>query len=198
MAFPDAWTEFAMITIEKANGTDFEWMAITETIDISEGDYPGESVMNIAGGRIWKESPQEDGEITLEMYPVQVAYEDDGGLFQKWVGGTIDSSEPLVSDISEAAGVDRPRDRFRVSILCTNDAAVGAADGTTAAESIFDLSLRSLEIGIGYNPFGGGSAWYDGLIDDVRIYNYALSVAQIRKLFNQDAAVRFGPSTGQP
>ena len=34
---------------------------MTETIDISEPDYPGESIPNIAGGRIWKQSPQEDG-----------------------------------------------------------------------------------------------------------------------------------------
>ena len=135
MAFPEAWTEFALITIEKASGTPFEWMAATETIDIAEGDYPGESIMTVSGGRIWKQSGQEDGEITLEMYPVQVALEDNGGLFQSWVGGTIDGSEPLVSDITEAVGVDRPRTRFRVSILWTNDTAVTSADGTTGSST---------------------------------------------------------------
>lgn len=136
MAFPEAWTEFALITIEKAGGSaGFEFMAVTETIDISEGDYPWESIPTISGGRISKQSPKEDGEITLELYPVQVAVEDDGGLFQWWVGGTIDASEPLVSDISENAGVDRTRDRFRVSVLWTNDGAVTAADGTTASST---------------------------------------------------------------
>ena len=135
MAFPEAWTELALITIETDAGVTSEFMAITETIDISEGDYPGESIMTIGGGRIWKQSAQEDGEITLEMYPVQVALEDNGGLAQSWVGGTIDSSEPLVSDITEAVGVDRPRTRFRVSVLWTNDTAVTSADGTTGANT---------------------------------------------------------------
>ena len=135
MAFPEAWTEFALITIETQAGTTSEFMAITETIDIAEGDYPGESIMSVAGGRLWKQSAQEDGEITLEMYPVQVALEDNGGLMQSWVGGNIDASEPLVSDITEIAGVDRPRTRFRVSVLWTNDPAVSSADGTTAANT---------------------------------------------------------------
>ena len=132
MAFPDVWTEFALITVEKAGGTDVEFMAITETIDIAEGDYPFESIPNLAGGRIAKQSPQEDGEITLELYPVQIAVEDNGGFFQQWVGGSVDSGEPLVSDITEVAGVDRVRDRFRVSILWTNDPGVTAASGSTA------------------------------------------------------------------
>lgn len=34
-------------------------------------------------------------------------------------------------------------------------------------------------------------------IDDVRIYNYALTAAQIKNVMN-DGAVRFGPSTGSP
>lgn len=135
MAFPDAWTEFALITIENQGGTETEWMASTETIDINEGEYPWESIPNLAGGRISKQSPQEDGEVTIEMYSVQIALEDNGGLEQSWVGGTIDASEPLVSDISEAAGVDRQRTRFRLSFLWTNDPAVTSASGTTAGST---------------------------------------------------------------
>lgn len=37
---------------------------------------------------------------------------------------------------------------------------------------------------------------FDGQIDDVRIYNYALSSAQIMKVFNQGLGVRYGPTTG--
>lgn len=44
---------------------------------------------------------------------------------------------------------------------------------------------------VGYaNPF-------NGLIDDVRLYNYALSDAQIKTLYNSNAAF-FGPATGSP
>jgi hypothetical protein len=42
----------------------------------------------------------------------------------------------------------------------------------------------------------GGSAFrFDGLLDDMRIYSYALSAAQIRQLMNQGTAF-FGPATG--
>ena len=39
---------------------------------------------------------------------------------------------------------------------------------------------------------------FNGLIDDVRIYNYALTATQVKTLFNQGAAVRFGPVEGLP
>jgi hypothetical protein len=45
---------------------------------------------------------------------------------------------------------------------------------------------------------GGTNYSLDGLIDDVRIYNYALSTSQVQKAYNQGASVRFGPETGNP
>jgi len=38
----------------------------------------------------------------------------------------------------------------------------------------------------------------NGQIDDVRIFNYALTATQIKQLFNGGAAIKFGPSTGTP
>lgn len=43
-----------------------------------------------------------------------------------------------------------------------------------------------------------GAQYYDGQLDDIRIYTYPLSVQQIRKVYNAGAAVRFGPVTGYP
>jgi hypothetical protein len=40
--------------------------------------------------------------------------------------------------------------------------------------------------------------YFNGLIDDVRIYNYALTSLQVKTLLNENAAVRFGPVTGSP
>jgi len=37
-----------------------------------------------------------------------------------------------------------------------------------------------------------------GQIDDVRIFNYALTPLQIKTLYNQGAAVQFAPITGSP
>ena len=50
--------------------------------------------------------------------------------------------------------------------------------------------------------FGSLSAtspqWFTGKIDDVRIYNYALTGTQVKLLYNQNSGIRFGPSTGAP
>ena len=45
-------------------------------------------------------------------------------------------------------------------------------------------------ISIGVGRWG----YYDGQIDDVKIYNYALVEEQIKNVMNQDAAIRFGPN----
>lgn len=38
---------------------------------------------------------------------------------------------------------------------------------------------------------------FNGQIDDVRIYNYALTAAQVKDIYN-NGAIFFGPSTGAP
>lgn len=40
--------------------------------------------------------------------------------------------------------------------------------------------------------------FFQGQIDDVRIYNYALTPVQVKTVMNQGAAVRWGPITGTP
>jgi len=72
--FPEAWQETCFVTIQEKGQSAQQFAAITETIDINEGDYPGESVSTTAGGRIWKQSSAEDGEITLEIYPIKLDY----------------------------------------------------------------------------------------------------------------------------
>ena len=139
--FSQAWEEVALVTILKLADTAREFAAITETIDISEPDYPGESVNTLAGGRIWKQSPQEDGEITLEIYPTNLDTATNGnGLFQHFTGGTWDTSQPLASDIAFPAsifGSDRQRDKFMVAIMWTNDAAqTSAGSATTTADAV--------------------------------------------------------------
>lgn len=144
--FPQAWEEVALVSIMKKGGTKYEFNAITETIDISEPDCPGESINNLAGGRIWKQSPQEDGEITLEIYPVQLdAAADNTGLFQHYVGGTWDVAEPLATDIAYDAGVldaDRLRDRFLVALMWTNDPTQDSAIDIDATGTSAKVALR--------------------------------------------------------
>lgn len=46
---------------------------------------------------------------------------------------------------------------------------------------------------------GGGTANnFDGKIDDFRMYDYALTTTQMKRLMNDDASARFGPDTGLP
>ena len=61
----------------------------------------------------------------------------------------------------------------------------------TSLTNIRDSS-NPLRIGSGYGYY------FNGLIDDVQIYNYALTATQVKTLFNEGAAVRFGPSQGLP
>ena len=44
------------------------------------------------------------------------------------------------------------------------------------------------------SPYGA-SNWWDGKIDEVKVFQYALTKAQVRNLFNEGAAF-FGPSEG--
>ncbi len=72
----------------------------------------------------------------------------------------------------------------------------------TDSSGALNLSLCNFLIGADNDTASCSSVTptnvFEGQIDDVRLYNYALSVSQIRKVFENDAGVRFGPSTGQP
>lgn len=54
-------------------------------------------------------------------------------------------------------------------------------------------SLRHLTGQVMFNPLNG-VAYSTGL----RIYNYALTEAQIKQVYNAGAAIRFAPATGSP
>lgn len=64
--------------------------------------------------------------------------------------------------------------------------------GTCTSISNPVTSTRSLTIG------NGSWGYFNGQLDDARIYNYALTKQQIQQVYNQGAAVRFGPLTGSP
>ena len=58
-------------------------------------------------------------------------------------------------------------------------------------------STGSTRIGVYYGEISSTYDW-NGQIDDVRIYNYALTATQIKLLMNQGGTIRYGPSTGAP
>ena len=60
-----------------------------------------------------------------------------------------------------------------------------------------DPSADTANLIIG-NDSTSGTATFDGLIDDVRLYPYEMTAGQIQRLYNEGSAVRFGPQTGSP
>lgn len=142
MAFPQTWDELFLIGITRAGGSEVQIAAMVDptSLDLGEGEYPFESLPNAAGGRVGKQGPEEDGEISFDLIaPVELDATSAVGLFQQWIGtsggGAYDSSEPLAGDTSWPAGVNKVRDRFRIAVLFTNDAAATTASGATAAST---------------------------------------------------------------
>jgi hypothetical protein len=70
------------------------------------------------------------------------------------------------------------------------------ADGAPVSMGT-DAMATTANITIGTRAYSATSS-FNGQIDDVRIYNYAPTATQIRTLFNENSAVRFGPLTGSP
>ena len=133
--FPDAWEEVALITVLQAGGTARQFAGIVVDTNIDEPDYPGESIPNTAGGRIWNQMPQEDGEITLELYPISTDEADNTSFEQYFHGGTIDSSQPIATNKSFTAGISKQRESYCFAILWTDDTACISALGTGMATS---------------------------------------------------------------
>ena len=68
--------------------------------------------------------------------------------------------------------------------------------GPTASGAVASNSLNAY---IGADRTSGSPTYpFNGQIDDVRVYNYAVSTTQLKTIMNQGAALRFGPTTGQP
>ncbi|MCK4828749.1 LamG domain-containing protein, partial [bacterium] len=88
-------------------------------------------------------------------------------------------------------------------LVCIHDASAqtitiyvnGVQKAHQTAVNVPDLNDQAVQIGDDSTAWGGTNL--DGQIDDVRIYNYALTPQQIRNEFNQ-GAVYFGPNTGSP
>jgi hypothetical protein len=72
----------------------------------------------------------------------------------------------------------------------------GVRDGNYVGSLPNAIYAGSQALGIGGRPSGTVQT-LSGLIDDVRVYNYALTDNQIKRVYN-NGAVFFGPATGSP
>jgi len=129
----EAWSETALITVVGSSGTISTAMniaALTDTIDIDQGDRDIEGVPSLSGGRMVKKLPEGDTEITFEGYPIGIGDADSAspdGLMQAFLGGT-DTTVPFSVDSSNLT-----RNTYSVYILWTDDTA--ATIGTTSIAS---------------------------------------------------------------
>ncbi len=146
MAFPEGWDNYFLLSIIRRGSSAQSEIQFAAIVDPTSwevtGEKPASSVVNAAGGRIWKQDPEGDIEIRFDIIPIELDSTSGVGLFQQYleVSGTsdpnaYDSSEPLATDTSFPAGVIRNRDRFRIARLLTNDAAAATAAGSTAAST---------------------------------------------------------------
>jgi hypothetical protein len=128
VAFPDSWTETALVEVSKSGdtvGASTRFMAITDTIDIDWGEKAIDWTATAVGGRIPTFTPETATTVTLELIPVGVAAPN--GLSQIFIGNTTDASQPISSTVS------RTRYKCRVVILWTDDTTATDASGSTAA-----------------------------------------------------------------
>ncbi len=66
-----------------------------------------------------------------------------------------------------------------------------AGDTSVATSPINGITSTPLNIGLA--KVASGDQYFAGQIDNVQIFNYALTPAQVKTVYNQGAAVRFGP-----
>lgn len=68
-------------------------------------------------------------------------------------------------------------------------------DGALKGEKnvVGTLNSTTRPLGIGYNPIDGGN-WFDGAFDDIQMYNYALTDAEVGALYTTQATFPGAPS----
>lgn len=152
--FPDCWSETALVTLTKEGTSEaIQFATVTESVDISQGDKGIETIKNIHGGRLIKLNPEEETEVTLELYPVSmITTTGDGGFFQRFFGspaagvGTTSPWNALNYD-DASSGKPNIRNRYRIAILWTDDdAATNAAGSTATAHTALRFVARNCYI----------------------------------------------------
>ena len=131
MANEDAWQETCLVAISAQGGSDVNFQALTETVDIDNGEKDIEGVPLVNGGRVTKWTAEGDATITLEAYPVEVGTDTGStgkGFFDLLY--TQDTDQPI------AITNDRTRSKYRLAIMWTDDTSVtSAADATSSGNT---------------------------------------------------------------
>ena len=123
----DAWMEECLIAISELDGADVQFAALTETVDIDDGDKDIEGVALVNGGRVTKWNPESDTTVTFECYPLEAGTDTgtEGKGFHDLMH-TQDTAVPI------RVLNDHTRTRYRLLLLWTNDVTAVTAQSTTA------------------------------------------------------------------
>ena len=129
-----AWSETCLIDITPKGSTAVQFAALTETVDIDQGDKDIEQVVNLKGGRIVKKTPQDLTTITFEGYAVGVnavtgASDLGPSQFFNASNTTFDTTETTGIISTPTIG----RLLYRVCIMWTEDTTPTTASGASTA-----------------------------------------------------------------
>ncbi|MHC4913725.1 MAG: LamG domain-containing protein, partial [Planctomycetota bacterium] len=144
----------------------------------------------VTNGFSWRLYCQANTDIGLQINGL----EDSGNTPIPYINGTLGR---LDGNWHHAAGV------FDHNSLTMSLYVDGIPDGSVTADHTganFNLpnTYYSVWIGAQEDPKKEDKRWFDGLVDDVRIYNRALSHLEIRMLTGMDLGIAFAPTPFDP
>ncbi len=124
-----------------------------------------------------------------------------GGLRLSNSNITFGPSGTYVATWTGARPTDNTWHHISVSVNRTTDLATLYVDGVnkgTQSVTSFVWTTANEKFFYFGKDYCSSNCWFDGQIDDVRVYNYALTPVQIKTLYNSGAAIQFAPITGTP
>lgn len=136
MAMPDEWSEMAYVAISDSDGNQYQFGALTDTIDMAWGARDIEAIATVSSGRVVKKVPEDTTEITLELFPVGMSSNSTipNGV-HAWYMGLAPTATSGINQIT--------RKKFRVAILWTDLAFASVTDaaGAIASANSFRVSF---------------------------------------------------------
>jgi len=124
----DTFSETSLLSICRKGGTEASYQVLIESVETSGGEKGFDSIASIAGGRLKKFNPQEDFEVTIEGYALEVGTDSGtAGLGFYDLLHSQDTSQPL------SVSVDRVRDEFRLVIMATDNTSQTSASAVTTS-----------------------------------------------------------------
>jgi len=125
MAAVDSWSEIAYITLtdQDATPTDLNFCALSESINIDEGERPVETNYTLCGGKIIRTMPQDDTTITVKAYPIEAG--NDGAAGAEATGkGFWDMFYDSITTAAGSVKVENTsgtRKKYRIAVLWSSD-----------------------------------------------------------------------------